>query len=200
MKNHSNILCCLFIGSLILSMLSGCGFRTSQLTEADKKFIGEISSAGNRSNNTDTRTITSIVVHHTAGKPSNNSNRVLREINRLHHRKFSKMRESRGLHISYHFLITPNGKILETRHLNDIGHHAGNWEVNKKSIAICLVGDFSKHRPTKKQVTSLDTLIKRIKQDHPVKMIIPHSHSKATLCCGEHLKREVRRFSWGRNF
>ena len=147
------------------------------------------------------RPITTIVVHHTAGMASNDIRQVSAEISRLHRRKFRQMGKSAGLHVAYHYLITPNGKVWQVRDPDDIGHHAGNWNVNKHSLGICLVGDFSKHRPTKAQVKSLDTLVRRLQAERQIKRsVIPHSYCRATLCCGEYLKREIRKLSWGRYF
>ena len=146
------------------------------------------------------RSITTVVVHHTAGMASNDIEQVSSEINRLHGQKFRKMGKSLNFTIAYHYLITPNGKVWKSRHPNDVGHHVGNLDVNKRSIAICVVGDFSKHKPTKAQVRSLDSLVKGLQKERRITKVIPHSHCRATLCCGEHLKREVRKLSWGKYF
>ena len=146
------------------------------------------------------RAITTVVVHHTAGTASNDIKQVTKEISRLHRRKFRKMGKSAGLHVAYHYLITPNGRVWKVRDPDDVGHHAGNWGVNKRSVAVCVVGDFSKHRPTRSQVRSLDVLVRRLQSERKIKSVIPHSYCRATLCCGEYLKREVRKLSWGRHF
>ncbi len=110
------------------------------------------------------------------------------------------MRKSVGLHVAYHYLITPNGKVWKVRDPDDVGYHAGNWSINKRSVAVCVVGDFSKYHPTRAQVRSLDTLVKKMQRERQIKNVIPHSYCRATLCCGEYLKREVRNLSWGRYF
>lgn len=146
------------------------------------------------------RPVTTIVVHHTAGVASDDIRQVSSEISRLHRRKFRKMGKSVGLHVAYHFLITPNGKVWKTRDPDDVGHHAGNWNVNKYSIGICLAGDFSKHKPTRAQVQALDRLVRRLQGERRISKVIPHSYCRATLCCGEYLSREIRKLSWGRHF
>ena len=146
------------------------------------------------------RPITTIVVHHTGGMANNDIKQVTSEIDRLHSRKFRKMDKSLNFSIAYHYLITPNGKVWKVRDPDAVGHHAGHWGVNEKSIAVCLVGDFSKHRPTGKQVQSLDSLVRRLQSERRITKVIPHSYCRATLCCGEYLKREIRKLSWGRHF
>ena len=173
---------------IILFLFNGCG-GGARSVGSDSSLLGGVR-----------RPITTIVVHHTAGMASNDIRRVSAEISRLHKRKFRKMGKSAGLHVAYHYLITPNGRVWKVRDPDDIGHHAGNWSVNKRSLGICLVGDFSKHRPTKVQVQSLDTLVRRLQKERRIKSIIPHSYCRATLCCGEYLKREIRKLSWGRHF
>lgn len=177
------VLCC--VGGCLF-LLYGCG---GARRAGDGSLLGGVR-----------RSITTIVVHHTAGMASNDIKQVSKEISRLHKRRFRNMDKSVGLHVAYHYLVTPDGRVWKARDPDDIGHHAGNWSVNKRSVAICVVGDFSKYRPTKAQVRSLDTLVKRLQSERRIKRVIPHSYCRATLCCGEYLKREIRKFSWGRYF
>ena len=179
------IIALLFVGAVI--SLYGCGGGT--------RSVGGGSLLGSTN-----RSVTTVVVHHTAGTMSNDIRQVVSEINRLHSRKFGKMGKSLGLTISYHYLITPDGKVWRTRDLEDVGYHAGNWNVNLHSIGVCLVGNFEKYRPTRAQVQSLDRLVRRLRSERGISKVIPHSYCRATLCCGENLKREIRKLSWGRNF
>ena len=146
------------------------------------------------------RKVTILVIHHTAGPASNDVGTLIPTISRLHGKRFKKMEPSMGLMISYHYLITPDGNVWPTRDENDIGHHAGDWEVNERSIALTLIGDFSKHRPTRRQVQSLDRLVRRLMSERRIQKVIPHSHCRATLCCGEYLSQEIRKLSWGEHF
>ena len=186
MKRFGEFFCLMFVLFTIL-FLYGCGGGARGVGG------GSLLDGTNRS-------VTTIVVHHTAGMASNDIKQVVSGINRLHARKFRKMGKSLGLTIAYHYLITPDGKVWRTRDLQDVGYHAGDWNVNLHSIGVCLVGDFTKYRPTKSQVRSLDRLVRRLRSERRISKVIPHSYCRATLCCGEHLKREVRRFSWGKHF
>ena len=170
---------CVALFFLVLLLINGCGGR--------KSFHGK-------------RTITTNVVHHTAGMANNNIQQVAKEVSRLHERKFKKMAKSLDLFVAYHYLITPNGKVWKTRDPDEIGHHAGNWMINVRSLAICVVGDFSKHRPTQAQVRSLDKLVRKIQGERNISRVIPHSYCRKTLCCGEYLKREIRKLPWGQYF
>ena len=146
------------------------------------------------------RVVTIIVVHHTAGSQSSDAERIIPAISRLHSRKFNTMPASLGLMVAYHYLIMSDGAIHQTRDEEDIGYHAGDWEVNKTSIGICLTGNFEKHKPTRQQIQSLDRLVRRIQSERNIVKVVPHSHCKATLCCGRHLEAALRKLSWGKHF
>jgi N-acetyl-anhydromuramyl-L-alanine amidase AmpD len=63
--------------------------------------------------------------------------------------------------ICYHYTIERDGKVYKCNSHWDIVWHAGVGSVNKTSIGICLLGDFSgpgyegKEKPTKAQLKSL---------------------------------------------
>lgn len=97
--------------------------------------------------------------------------------------------------IPYHHLVYPDGKITtELRalvsqgnawHIDHVGWHAGNWEVNCRSIAICLTGDFTKEEPAEKQVEATLKLIGYYKTYNPKLDVKPHGHFKNTACPGK---------------
>jgi N-acetyl-anhydromuramyl-L-alanine amidase AmpD len=67
--------------------------------------------------------------------------------------------------ICYHYTIERNGTVYKCNSHWEIVWHAGVSSVNKRSIGICLLGDFSgptyvgREKPTKKQLVSLDELL-----------------------------------------
>ena len=132
-KNEKSF-CFLLLSATIIA-LNGCGgLKNIEQTDLSLRKVR--------------RPITTVVVHHTAGSFTNDIEKLSGWIDRNHHKRFRKMNKSEGKYIAYHFMVTPNGRVWKTRHPKHIGHHAGNWEVNKKSLAICLVGDFSNRRPS----------------------------------------------------
>ena len=146
------------------------------------------------------RVVDTIVIHHTAGSASSDAERIIPAISRLHSRRFKSMPASLGLTVAYHYIIMSDGAVHQTRDEGVIGYHAGNWEVNKASIGICLVGNFEEYKPTQQQIRSLDALVRRIQRERNILKIVPHSHCKATLCCGKHLEAEIRKLPWGEHF
>lgn len=100
-----------------------------------------------------------IVVHHTATVSGNAAvlDRYFREERKLEN----------GL--AYHFLIgngngSPDGAVEVGKRWTaqqDGGHVRGD-ELNRVSIGVCLVGDFTYYLPTKKQIASLKSLLNHL--------------------------------------
>ena len=96
-----------------------------------------------------------IVIHHSGA-----SNGTVKGMDRYH-------RIERGMEngIAYHFVIgngrgIPDGKIEITHRwrgqLN--GGHVASSRLNSTSVGICLVGNFERSKPTRKQIESLQSL------------------------------------------
>jgi len=70
------------------------------------------------------------------------------------------------------------------------GPHTKNQDVNLESIAICLVGDFGKEAPTKKQLTALLDLLETLCREGRITPDRIRSHREVdaeTLCPGRGL-------------
>ena len=67
--------------------------------------------------------------------------------------------------IAYHYTIERSGIIYKCNYHWDVVWHAGSNRMNKKSLGICVLGDFSgpdhdgKENPTKAQLKALEELI-----------------------------------------
>lgn len=61
-------------------------------------------------------------------------------------------------HIAYNYSIDNVGDIFYLSTIGEIGYHAGNWPINKASIAIKLDGDLTKQGVTKKQLKAYQDL------------------------------------------
>jgi LysM repeat protein len=102
-----------------------------------------------------------IVIHH-SGSPQG----TVKGMDEYHRKK---RRMQNGL--AYHFVIgngrgIPDGQVeIGDRWRRQIsGGHLASEKLNQKSIGICLVGNFSKTRPTSKQMYSLNALIQYLLQ------------------------------------
>lgn len=71
-----------------------------------------------------------------------------------------------GFDASAHFIIGRNGDVVEAVSPHDIAWHAGNWDVNKRSIGIELVGDFPDFVATVAQRRKLANLLSRLSNQY----------------------------------
>ncbi len=85
----------------------------------------------------------------------------------------------------YHWLMRMNGSFERLLQDDQIGWHAGNWEINRRSVAICLDNDYEDQDPTDE---ILQKLANHIKENYPqvrVDKIIGHCEArKGTICPG----------------
>ncbi len=86
----------------------------------------------------------------------------------------------------YHFIIgngviTKNGRLFKARPIKYVGAHA--YGYNRKSIGICLVGNFDNFTPTFKQYRSLIRLILILKEEYkiPIENILGHNETPNCL-------------------
>jgi len=147
-----------------------------------------------------------IVIHHTATKPGitwqklsaiqkktlytadpNNPdpNSVLilgEEYHSQHYRKIGKKKIE--VYYAYHFLIREDGKAERLLEDDDIGWHSNKWEINERSIAICLDGDYSKNPPPEIMLKTIGRLIKKYSEDYDLKKLLAHGDIRKTDCPG----------------
>lgn len=67
--------------------------------------------------------------------------------------------------VSYHFLIRPNGKITQLTDTSSYLWHAGNLDINRKSIGIALAGKFIDKEPTSEALQATARIIKKFNID-----------------------------------
>ncbi|MEZ6194769.1 MAG: peptidoglycan recognition family protein [Planctomycetota bacterium] len=61
--------------------------------------------------------------------------------------------------IGYHFVIDGAGRIWEGRLTRWQGAHAGNADLNRGNIGICLMGNYEERQPSAEQVSALRSLL-----------------------------------------
>lgn len=129
----------------------------------------------------------SIVIHHSATHAGSAA-------------AFERNHRARLGGLAYHFVIG-NGSgaadgAVETgyRWRDQIpGPHTKNQDINLESVAICLVGDFEKEAPTRKQMASLMQLLERLCREGQIPAERVRSHREVdpeTLCPGRGLPIE----------
>lgn len=110
--------------------------------------------------------------------------------------------------LAYHFIIgngsgTPDGEIETGYRWRDQipGPHTKNQEINRESVAVCLVGDLQAGPPTRKQVGALLALLERICRECSIPAEAIRSHREAdaeTLCPGRGLPMDEIRAALSR--
>jgi len=128
--------------------------------------------------------IREIILHHTA---SSQDKTTLQNVNNWHKaRGFNK--SSLGFFVGYHYLILGNGETIQTRRDNEIGCHC---IPNEGKVGICLCGNFEEEIPNPEQLTSLKTILERLKKYYNLgdEKIFAHCEKSQTLCCGKNLMK-----------
>ncbi len=145
--------------------------------------------------------VDTIVIHHTSIEPGLTPSRLSAiELVRLYAPYYFKpyleadkeienqpiwsnhIRDSKQVFWPYHWFIREDGR--QERLLNDeeIGWHAGKWEVNCRSIAICFDGDFETGRPSDNMLVSAARLIKE-RYPQVAQHIMGHSEINTKTTC-----------------
>jgi hypothetical protein len=101
--------------------------------------------------------------------------------------------------IGYHYVIgngtySGDGEVETGRTEAEDGAHCSVDGMNRKSIGICLVGNFDIDKPTPAQMEALERLCRDIMERHkiPVSKVLGHGEVAATNCPGKNF--DMRRF------
>lgn len=117
-----------------------------------------------------------LIVHHSA---SDASSTEPRDIHSWHlHRKWAG--------IGYHFVITPDGVVVSGRPYDKVGAHC---DGKNSCTGVCLIGDFTKEKPTQSQLDALSWLISYLNDLEGGVKVFRHCDFNPTSCPG-------RNFPW----
>lgn len=122
-----------------------------------------------------------IIIHHSAA----NATQTVKSIEDYH---ISLGWEGVG----YQYLITNKGEVYKGRPETYHGAHVSEKGINKKSIGICLIGNFDIDKPTGSQVLSLIGLMKDILKRYPSIKVKYHRDFNPKSCPGKNISNE-----WG---
>lgn len=134
------------------------------------------------------RTITKIIVHHTADASGASQ---FDKVDRYHEsRGFPKSKL--GYFVGYHYFIERDGKVKQARLDSEVGAH--DKGENYESIGIGLAGNFDEEFPTNAQIDALQKLLVKLVTVHELswQVVVPHRIGDATSCYGSNLSD-----SWG---
>lgn len=139
--------------------------------------------------------IDTIIIHHTSQKPGLTKDRLSAlDLFRLYAPQYAVKEPVVGVYSGhfrygiqvfwpYHWIVRRNGtceRLLEDR---EVGWQAGNWDVNCKSVAIVLDGDYEDSEPSEAELRAIVKLIKENYPDVPRDNILGHCEvNKKTAC------------------
>ena len=147
-----------------------------------------------------------IVIHHTKGDSGMTWQRLnAMHLLRLYAKSYfspSTEKEIQGLPIfsnhfrsndntrmvfyAYHWLVREDGTAERLLADNEIGWHAGNWDINCRSVGICLDGNFEHATPPQRMIEGAKKIIQNHYAHVEYACIIPHKNANPkTTCPGE---------------
>jgi hypothetical protein len=126
------------------------------------------------------KTIDTIVIHHTGSEPGMTKDKLSAlELIRLYATTYANptykedervkntpiysnhFREGKMVFWPYHWIIRKDGAVERLLLDKEIGWHAGDWNVNCRSVAIVLDNDYENETPSEKEITAIaQTIIK----------------------------------------
>jgi N-acetylmuramoyl-L-alanine amidase len=152
------------------------------------------------------KSIDTIVIHHTSNPPGLRPERLSAiELIRLYapyfaHPKSKEDAQLKGQPVAsghargggqvfwpYHWLIRRDGRGERLLYDREIGWHAGDWDVNCRSVAIALDNDYDAARPSKTELRGIADLIKNNYRKVPLERIVGHREVNSKTICPSNL-------------
>ncbi|MCL5733049.1 MAG: peptidoglycan recognition protein family protein [Patescibacteria group bacterium] len=151
----------------------------------------------------DRREIDTIVIHHTHNEKGMANERLsAMELLRLYAPYFATtrdeiikgkaiysghFRDGKQVFYSYHWIIRKDGRSERLLNDNEIGWHAGKWDVNCRSIAIVFDGDYENRTPSEIELKSAANLIKEKYPAIKKNMVVGHREVNPKTTCPSNL-------------
>jgi N-acetylmuramoyl-L-alanine amidase len=128
----------------------------------------------------------SIIVHHTA--VSRAKAPVQFDAVNRYHQSLWHFRSSLGFYGGYHYFIEASGVVKQYRKDDEDGAHTIG--ENKRSIGVCLAGNFDVEFPTIEQTNALRDLLRVLvaRYNLPTSSIYPHRKFAGKTCYGTNLQ------------
>jgi len=135
-----------------------------------------------------------ITIHHSA---SSRDKTTVANIDAWHKLRWVNFRSSLGYWVGYHYVITGDGKVTQTRRDNEIGAHC---VPNNGKIGICLTGNFMIEEPSQAQLESMRTVVDNLSKTYNISSqnIKAHRELSKTDCPGDNLYKVLLqdKISW----
>ncbi len=93
-------------------------------------------------------------------------------------------KDDKQVFYAYHWLMRMNGGFERLLEDNEIGWQAGNWDVNTRSVAICIDNDYEDKDPEESLLKKLAQHIRSTYPDVKTENIVGHCEISDTKCPG----------------
>lgn len=95
-------------------------------------------------------------------------------------------RNGKMIFFAYHFIVFENGRIERLLEDKYIGWQSGDWDINTRSIAIVLAGDYENKKPSEKQIKAIANIIKQNYPHVSLNRVFGHREiNLQTICPGD---------------
>lgn len=139
------------------------------------------------------RKVNKIVLHHSATTNQSDFEKLLKSFDNNHKKRLTeKYNQEKSWtkyeNIAYHYVISKNWEIKETRKSERVWFHASNLRVNNESIGICFVWNFDLECPTQRQYESWKKIIETLRKKFWHLTIHKHSEFTNKTCPWKNFK------------
>lgn len=83
--------------------------------------------------------------------------------------------------VSYHYIVDAAGKVVTSVDVEDIAYHAGNWDTNRRSIGIGLIGVAGQHSFPAAQLQALVKLMARLSHQYDLSLLRVYDYADGRL-------------------
>lgn len=147
-----------------------------------------------------------VVIHHTHNQPGITPGRLsVMTLLRLYAPYFAKpygkqdreiqgqpvysghFRDGKQVFYPYHWIVRTNGKTERLLNDSEIGWHAGDWNVNTKSVAIVLDNNYEDSRPSDAELEAVAGVIKENYASVPKERVLGHREVNQKTTCPSNL-------------
>jgi hypothetical protein len=150
--------------------------------------------------------IDTVVIHHTSNPPSMRPSRLSAiELIRLYGPYFAKptyagdhllkgqpiysghVRKGKQVFWPYHWIVRRDGGVERLLYDSEIGWHAGDWDVNRRSVAVVLDGDYEHARPSPIELIGIAKVVRLHYPQVPLTRIVGHREITSKTECPSNL-------------
>jgi len=174
----------------------------------ERQLVEETITLGHDSNwfDADRKPIDMIVIHHTSNPPGMTQDRLSAiELIRLYAPYFAHPTSKEDAHLRgqpifsgherrgkqvlwpYHWIIRTDGRAERLLDDRETGWHAGDWNVNCRSVAIALDNDYEWSRPSDVELRSVAKLISSRYSSVPWARVVGHREVNSKTACPSNL-------------